>query len=140
LTDPVTTEVAGGGLLEFEEISVMVQKDKVASLVEQQVTANLLGIVPEDLSDFLNDIKQVVGTVLKGEVDNSDIGPYTNPDGTRRDINFQTDIQAFQSPTNKTTFTFRYYFNGRYPAKRFFGQFSIDNPFFAPSQGGVGGA
>lgn len=136
LTDPVTTEVAGGGLQEFSEISVMVQKDKTAVIVEQQVTANLLAIVPEDLADFINDIKEVVAIALKSLVTSGDIGKYTNSNGTQRDINIQTDVQAFQSTTDKTKFTFRYWFNGRYPAKRFFGQFSVDNPFFAPSQQG----
>lgn len=132
-TDPVTTEVAGGGLQEFIEISVGVQKDKVQTLVAQQVDSNLTGIVPEDLSDFISDIKEVVATVLRALIDSKDIGPFTNDNGTPRDINLATDIQAYQSPSDKTQFGFRFYFNARYPAKRFFGEFSVDNPFFSPT-------
>ena len=135
LTDPITTEVAGGGLQEFSEISVMVQKDKVAAEVGQQIDTNLVAIVPDDLSDFISDIKIVIANTLRGMISSGDIGNYTNANGTQRDINLQTDIQASQSTNDKTQFNFRYWFNGKYPAKRFFGQFSIDNPFFAPSQG-----
>lgn len=133
LTDPVSTEVAGGGLQHFSEISVMVQKDKVRTLVEDRVKSNLVGIVPEDLADFLSDIKEVVATTLIALVEAGDIGKFTNENGTARDINLSTDIQAFQSTTDKTKFGFRFYFNARYPAKRLFGEFSVDNPFFAPS-------
>lgn len=137
LKDPITTEVAGGGLNEFNEISVGVQKDKVAKLVDDAIEANLKGIVPEDLTDFISDIKEVVQVQLKALVDAGDIGKYTNPaTGAVRDIDMQTDIQAFQSATDKTQFGFRYWFNGKYPAKRFFGQFSVDNPFFISTQGG----
>jgi len=136
LTDPVTTEVAGGGLQEFAEISVMVQKDKTCTLIDKKIDSELVAIVPEDLADFISDIKEVVSIQLKALVESGDIGRYVNENGTPRDINLQTDIQAFQSTTDKTKFFFRYFFNGRYPAKRFFGNFSVDNPFFAPSQGG----
>lgn len=138
LLDPMTTEAGGGGLEEFEEISVGVQKDKVAVLIEEAVDSDLVGIVPDDLSDFINDIKEVVGLELKAIVDSGDIGKYTNSDGSARDVNFQTDVIAAQSATDKEQFTFGYWFNGRYPAKRFFGQFSVDNPFFVASQQGQG--
>ena len=133
LTDPVSTEVAGGGLQEFSEISVMVQKDKVRTLVEDSVKANLVGIVPEDLSDFISDIKETVAIQLRALIETGDIGKFTNDNGSPRDIDLSKDIQAFQSSTNKSNYFFRFYFNGRYPAKRFFGEFSVDNPFFAPS-------
>ncbi len=136
LKDPVTTEPAGGGLNEFNEISVGVQKDKVAFLVDQAVEANAKGIVPDDLADFISDIKEIIQTQLKALVEAGDIGKYTDSTGKQRDINMQTDIQAFQSASDKTQFGFRYWFNGKYPAKRFFGQFSVDNPFFISPQGG----
>jgi hypothetical protein len=135
LTDPVTTEVSGGGLQEFSEISVMVQKDKVRTLVEQRVKSELVGIVPEDLADFISDLKEIVAITLRALIETGDVGKFTNANGTPRDIDLSKDIQAFQSSTNKTSYFFRFYFNGRYPAKRFFGEFSVDNPFFAPSGG-----
>lgn len=136
LRDPITTEAAGGGLNEFEEVNVMVQKDKMAFLIDQAIEDNLEGIVPEDLADFISDIKEVVAVELKAAVDIGDIGKYTNAAGVARDISLTDDIQAFQSATDKTQFGFRYWFNGKYAAKRFFGQFSVDNPFFVSSQGG----
>lgn len=131
LTDPVTTEQGAGGLVEFIEPSAIAQKDRVSRVVDQVIDTNLVGIVPSDIADFVNDIKGYIALALRSLIESGDIARYKNADGTARDIDLSRDMQVFQSPTDPRTFRFRYFYNLRYPAKRFFGEYSVDNPFFA---------
>lgn len=129
--DPVTTEKGGGGLAAFSYESTSSQKDNISRKVDQALDANVVGIVPTDLSDFIVDIKLIIASVLEGEIGAAAIAPFKNPNGSPRDINLATDLQVQQDPNDPTKFFFSYYFNLRYPALRLFGQFSVDNPFFS---------
>ena len=131
LTDPITTEAGGGGLIDFAEISAGAQKDNCVRAVTQAVDANLIGIVPEDLTDFIFDIKSVIAVTLQSLIAVGSIGPFKDDQGRTRDINVASDIQVFQSPTDPTKFDFRFFFNLRFPAKRIHGEFSVGSPFFA---------
>lgn len=135
MLDPISTEAGGGGLTAFSEISARAQVDNAVRAVTQAVDANLVGVVPEDLTDFIFDIKTVVATILIGLVQAGSIGNFKDSSGRTRDINLATDIMAFQSATDPTRFDFRFFFNLRYPAKRIFGEFSVDNPFFSLGEG-----
>lgn len=130
LTDPVTTEQGAGGVISFVEPSAVKQKDRVSRVINQTVEDNLVGIVPSDIADFVNDIKGYLSLGLRSLIESGDIARYKNNDGTARDIDLSKDMQVFQSPTDPRTFRFRYFFNLRYPSKRFFGEYSVDNPFF----------
>lgn len=131
LLDPISTERAGGGLIQFEQWSTSVQKDNVVRQVRQALDANVVGIVPIDVADFIIDIKQFIANVLTGAVAEGAIGPYTDPNGNRRAIDLNQDIFVEQSPTDPTQYNFNFFFNLRYPALRLFGQYSVDNPFFS---------
>lgn len=131
LLDPITTEVGGGGLIEFSEISAGAQKDNAVRAVTQAVDSNLVGVVPEDLTDFILDIKTVIATTLTSLIGSGAIGPFRDNSGNTRSISYASDIQVFQSSTDPTRFDFRFWFMLRYPAKRMFGQYSVDNPFFS---------
>jgi hypothetical protein len=131
LLDPISTERAGGGLIQFEQWSTSVQKDNISRQVRQALDANVVGIVPVDVADFIIDIKQFIANVLTGAVAEGAIGPYTDPNGNRRAIDLNQDIIVEQSPTDPTQYNFSFFFNLRYPALRLFGQYSVDNPFFA---------
>jgi hypothetical protein len=130
LSDPVTTEVGGGGVSSFSQINAMAQKDNCVRAVTQAVDANLVGIVPEDLTDFILDVKLVIAVTLQGLVGSGAIGPFRDDQGRTRDINTAADIQVFQSSTDPTRFDFRFYFNVRYHAARFFGEFAVDSASF----------
>lgn len=130
LLDPISTERAGGGLIQFEQWSTSVQKDNISRQVRQALDANVVGIVPVDVADFIIDIKQFIANVLTGAIAEGAIGPYTDPNGNRRAIDLNQDIIVEQSPTDPTQYNFSYFFNLRYPALRLFGQYSVDNPFF----------
>lgn len=129
--DPVTTEVGGGGLAAFAYESTSSQKDNISRKVDQALDANIIGVVPTDLADFIIDIKLIIAGVIGGEIGSAAIGPYTNPDKTPRPIDLTKDLEVQQSPNDPTKYFFKYFFNLRYPALRLFGEFSVDNPFFA---------
>lgn len=131
LIDPLTTEAGGAKVIEFEEISSSSQKDAVTRAVAAVLDENVRGIVPDDLADFLTDVKTWISIAIKGAITNGDIAPYRNEDGTTRDIDLRTDIQAYQDPSDQRNFIFKYWFNLKYVAKRFFGEYSVDNPFFS---------
>lgn len=130
LTDPITTEAGGGKLVTFSEISASPQKDAVTNAMTEAIDANLVGVVPSDLSSFILTIKGFIAGVLNSLIATGAIGPFKNDDGVTRDIDFTKDIQVFQDKTDPTRYFFRYYFNLRLPAKRFFGEYSVNNPFF----------
>jgi hypothetical protein len=127
ILDPVTTEVGGGGLAKFSYESTSSQKDNITRKVDQALDANIIGIVPTDLADFIVDIKIIVRNVLSGEIGTGAIAPFRNADGTTRGIDLTTDIEVEQDPNDPTKFFFKYAFNLRYPALRLFGEFSVDN-------------
>lgn len=131
LLDPISTERAGGGLIQFEQWSSSVQKDNVVRQVRTALDANVVGIVPVDVADFIIDIKQFIANVLTGAVAEGAIGPYTDPNGNRRAIDLNQDIVVEQSQTDPTQYNFFFFFNLRFPALRLFGQYSVDNPFFS---------
>ena len=130
MLDPVSTERGGGALPNFLFRSLSSQKDNVTRAVDRAIDRNLRGIVPEDLADFIFDIKTVIGGVLTSLIESGAIGPFRDANGVSRDIDLSKDVQAEQSRTDPTKFFFRYFFFLRYPALRFFGEFSVDNPFF----------
>lgn len=130
LKDPLTTEAGGAKVIEFEEPSSSAQKDAVTRAVEQVIDQNVKGIVPDDLADFIVDIKTWISIAIKAMINNGTIAPFRNADGSARDIDLMTDIQAYQDETDPRSFIFKYWFNLKYVAKRFFGEYSVDNPFF----------
>ena len=128
LKDPLTTE--SGGLVAFEEPSASAQKDAVTRAVETIVDSNLKGQVPSNLSDFISDIRQWVAIAIQSQINAGVIGNYTDDNGAPRNIDPASDIKAQQSSTDPRSFTFKFWYNLKYPAKRFFGEYSVDNPFF----------
>jgi hypothetical protein len=131
LLDPISTERAGGRLPQFEEPSSSSQKDNISANVTAQLNSGARGIVPSDLSDFIFTLKAIIGGVLEQAVASGSIGPFRDATGRTRAINYATDIQVFQSKSDPRKYTFRYFFMLRYPAKWFFGEWSVDNPFFS---------
>ena len=131
LLDPCSTERAGGGLVQFEQWSSSVQKDNIVRQVRSTLDANVVGIVPVDVADFVIDVKQFIANVLTSAIAEGAIGPFVDPNGNRRAIDLNQDIVVEQSPVDPTQFNFNFYFNLRYPALRLFGQYSVDNPFFS---------
>jgi hypothetical protein len=130
LKDPVSTEAALGKIITFSEISASTQKDAVTSAISDSVDANLVGVVPTSAASFILTIKGFLANALTGEIATGAIAPFKSADGTVRDVNLTSDMQVFQDPTDPTKYQFKYFFNLRLPAKRFFGQYSVNNPFF----------
>lgn len=137
MLDPLSTEAAAGKLPQFEEPSASSQKDNIVANVNTQIEVNVRGVVPTDLADFIIAVKSVIGGVLRAAIEAGQIAPFRDANGRVRAINYQTDIQVFQMKSDARKYTFKYWFNLRYPAKRFFGEYSVDNPFFSGAQGGL---
>jgi hypothetical protein len=133
LMDPLTTEAGGAKVVQFEEPSASAQKDAVTDTIDNLLTNNVVGVVPDDLSDFIADVKKWIMLGILAQIGAGTIAPYRSTNGFPRDIDATTDIQVYQSTTDPRTFYFKYWFNLKYPAKRFFGEYSVDNPFFAAS-------
>jgi hypothetical protein len=131
LTDPVTTEQAGGALVAFGDPSCSGQKDGVTRAIELVLDTNLVGVVPEDLAEFILTIKSFIGITLVSLIQAGEIAPFRTASGAARDISYPQDIQVYQSATNPKNFSFRYWYNLKYPSSRFMGEFSVDAPFFS---------
>ncbi len=133
LMDPLTTEAGGAKVVQFEEPSASAQKDAVTDTVNNLIENNLVGVVPDDLADFIADIKKWIMLGILAQIGAGTIAPFRDSAGFPRDIDALTDIVVYQSSTDPRVFYFKYWFNLKYPAKRFFGEYSVDNPFFAPA-------
>ena len=131
LKDPLTTEA--GGVVQFEEPMASCQKDSVTNTINTLLDANVVGVVPDDLADFISDVKTWIMLGLQAAINAGDIAPFRDNSGNYRDVDPTTDIQVWQDTTDPRVFLFNYWFNLKYPAKRFFGQYSVDNPFFSPT-------
>jgi len=125
--DSLTTDASGDE--RYEEVSSSVQKDSVLFKVIYVIDTQLKGIVPDSIIDFIGLIKTTVGGVLLAEIEAGNIGYYTNDDGSVRDIDYSKDILVFsQYAGDKRNYKFKYWFNLKYPAKRFFGEYQVDIP------------
>jgi len=71
--DPVTTDQSSA---EFREINVMAQKDNVVKQVRKQLDNTVVGIVPDDLAQFIFEVKSQIATQLR-----SAIASYSSPEG-----------------------------------------------------------
>jgi hypothetical protein len=132
ILDPLSTEAGGGNLAQFKYRSSISQKDNATRAVTRTVDRNLRGVVPDDLADFIFDIKIFISSALTSLISGGAIGPYrNNQTGASRDINLASDIQVEQASGDPTKFLFKYFFFLKYPALRFHGEFSTDNPFFS---------
>jgi hypothetical protein len=130
MLDPKTTEGGSGKLAEFEEIQASNMKDDVVTAVNDTVTANLVGVVPSSLSGFVSTVKHFIANAIEAKIAAGVIGPYKDASGASRALDTSLDMVIYQSAIDPRQFNYKYYFNLRYPALRFFGEFSVDNPFF----------
>jgi hypothetical protein len=132
MLDAMSTEGGGGGKESFKVDSTSYQKDIITAKVNRALDENLIGIVPFDLASFILDIKLVIQGVLANEISVGTIGPFRDQaTGAVRSIDLRTDIKVEQNVNNPTQFSFAYWYNLRYPGLRFFGEYSVDNPFFS---------
>lgn len=131
--DPCTTEQGAGGLPGFAYPASSAQKDNITRKVDRALAANIVNVVPTDLSDFITDIRIFIGDTIMAEIPGA-LAPFRNADGTTRRIDYSRDIEVDRDPEDPTKFYFRYFINLKYPALRLFGEFSVDNPFFSTAQ------
>jgi len=114
----------------YSEISGMNQVQYMKRLVSQQLTAELVGYVPESIGDAISAIKSVLLNVLSQAVSQKIIGNYQDSTGRARNIIASVDIDVVADENNKTRFYFMYSFFGRYPVKKMFGLQMVDTSTF----------
>ena len=129
--DAVSTEAGGAGAAAFKYDNGSSQKDSVTRKMNLAIASELAGVVPSELADFLIEIKQIIRRVLESSITAGDIGPYTDSSGATRGISLSTDIDVKRDRNDPVKFYYKYWFTLRYPALRFFGEFSVDNSFFS---------
>lgn len=125
LFDPVTTDTTSA---EFREINVMAQKDNVTKRVRKQLDDTVVGVVPDDLAQFIFEVKSQIATQLNSAIADGTIAPFQNDDGTPRNINLSKDIIVSRRASDPTTYDFNFVFFTKFIAKRLFGTFSVQVP------------
>lgn len=125
LFDPVTTDQSSA---EFREINVMAQKDNIVKRVRKQLDDTVVGIVPDDLAQFVFEVKSQIAVQLNSAIADGAIAPFQNDDGSPRNINLSTDIIVQRRVSDPTTYDFRFFFFVKFIAKRLFGTFSVQVP------------
>jgi hypothetical protein len=125
LFDPVTTDQSSA---EFREINVMAQKDNIVKRVRNQLDATIVGLVPDDLAQFVFEVKSQIATQLNAAIADGAIAPFQNNDGSIRNIDLATDIIVQQRKSDPTTYDFRFFFFVKFIAKRLFGTYSVAVP------------
>jgi hypothetical protein len=123
--DPVTTDTSSA---EFREINVMAQKDHLAKRVRRDADDALVGLVPDDLAQFIIEIKTQVGQSINDEISDGAVGPFQDSNGTPRRIDLTQDVIASQRVSDPTTYDFNYSFFPKFIAKRLFGVYRAQVP------------
>lgn len=136
MLEALSTEGGGGGKASFRVDSTSYQKDIVNTKVNQALDANIIGIVPFDLANFLIDVRLIISGVIAQEV-NKSIGSFRDKSGAVRAIDPRTDIRVALDPDDPTQFTYDYWYMLRYPMLRGDGRYSVDNPFFSGENTGT---
>lgn len=123
--DPQSTDLTSA---EFTELNVMAEKDNVVKRVRKRADDTLIGIVPDDLGQFIFELKSVVAGELNSAITDGAIAPFQNDDGTIRNIDLSTDIIVRRRSSDPTAFDFRFSFFVKFIVKRLFGTFSVSIP------------
>jgi hypothetical protein len=123
--DPTATDQSSA---EFKELNVMAQKDNIVKRVRKSTDDTLIGIVPDDLAQFIFELKAVVALQLTSAVAEGAIASFQNDDGTIRNIDLQNDIIVKRRQNDPTAYDFRFSFFVKFIVKRLFGTFSVVIP------------
>lgn len=127
--DPVSTEAGNGNVAAFKYDSCAPQKDNLTRKLVQAYNANLIGVVPTSVDDFIQDIKFLTGGVISGEIAATNIGPFRTAAGTIRGVSYDLDIAVSADVNDPTAYTVTYSFYLRFPALRIQGTFTVQQSF-----------
>jgi hypothetical protein len=123
--DPTSTDQSSA---EFKELNVMAQKDNIVKRIRKATDDTLIGLVPDDLAQFIFELKSVVAVNLNAAIADGAIAAFQNDDGTVRNIDLQNDIIVKRRQSDPTSFDFRFSFFVKFIVKRLFGTFSVNIP------------
>jgi hypothetical protein len=117
------------------EPSAMVQKDAVTKAVTQQLDAAIIGMVPQNTADAVSAIRTQLALVLNALVSDGTIASYEDNLGNPRSLNPFQDIWVDRVTGSRTGFQFKYFFFLRYPVKRLYGTYYVDQNVLFSSGG-----
>lgn len=123
--DPQSTDQSSA---EFREINVMNQKDNIVKRVRTATDDAIIGLVPDDLGQFIFELKSVIATQLTSAIADGAIAPFQNDDGSIRNIDLTNDIIVRRRASDPTSYDFRFAFYVKFIVKRLFGTFSVNIP------------
>ena len=113
------------------EISVAInQKEFVTREIRTNMDTSLVSIVPPSEQAGVALIQSFLVSNLQSLLARGIIGAYTDSAGTSRPLDPDEDVKVFRAKDSRTAYNFQYFWNGRYPLKRLFGLYSVDQKFF----------
>lgn len=128
IEESVTTDTSAA---DVNEISVAInQVEYTTRTIRNHMDVALIGFVPRSEQAGVQAVKAPLVQKLAELVSRGFVGPYTDDAGNERTIDPQTDVEVFRDTSQKSTYYFRYWWNGRYGIKRLFGLYSVDQRFF----------
>ncbi len=124
--DPVTTDKGGDEL--YSEPNIRPQKDYLANKIRTRLDSYCIGVVPDDVDDFLYELKANIAIEIDAAIADKIIAPYRNEDGKPRGIDMVNDIKVYRSQVHRTEYRFMYWFAAKWVVKRIFGEYVVDSP------------
>jgi len=124
--DPVTTDTGGDEV--FSEPSVRVQKDYLAGRIKNRLDQYVVSVVPDNLDDFLFEIKYHIAIEINAAIVGRAIAPYTDDNNVARPLDLVSDIKVYKFPTSNTEYGFVYWFQPRWVSKKIFGEYVVAQP------------
>lgn len=124
--DPVTTDRGGDEL--YSEPNIRPQKDYLANKIRTRLDSYCVGIVPDDVDDFLHELKANIAIEIDAAVADKVIAPYRTEDGRTRGVDMVNDIKVYRSQVHATEYRFMYWFTAKWVVKRIFGEYIVDSP------------
>jgi hypothetical protein len=115
-----------GNSEDVHEPSAGVQKDAVTRSVAAQMDQNVIALVPQSTADAVAYIRAQLALVLTSLVANGTIAAYEDASGNIRMLNPYNDIWVDRVSGSRTGYMFKYFFFLRYPIKRLFGEYFVD--------------
>ena len=109
------------------EISGFNQKQYVTKDLRESMDGQLIGAVPPSEQAGVAMIQGYVVSKLQQYIAGGIVSPYTNSNGTVRNIDPSTDVEVFRATGNPTLYHMRYWYNLLYPTKRIYSLYSVDS-------------
>lgn len=118
---------------DYNEISAMNQKLWMTKFMIDQLQKSVISFVPPSVKAGVSMLRAFVAIALLNALSRERIAAYTDDSGNIRNLDAKADIDVFIDPNDKRVFWFKYWYELRYPQKKAFGLYSVDQRLFTSS-------